>query len=569
MGQGHSPHQDLQQAVRRSEARVGKLSVSGRYHRLPKRLEDEYDLASTVLGTGYNGDVVMARSKSGGLKYAVKGFKLRGVSKEDLKQLQDEAEIFLSMDHPHVARLVDVYESKDRLDLVMELLAGGELFKRVVEKKVFHEEDAAKTTSQMLKAINYIHSHGICHRDLKLENFLYESKEHDHLKLIDFGFSHVWTPNTTMAVACGTLSYVAPEVLAMKYTSQCDMWSLGVITFILLVGYRPFGGSEMEQTRCIKRGKYQMKKASWAHVSKEALDFVKQLLVVDPTERMTAEQALAHPWIAKKDDMVRSSRRVDTATASAICTFAEASQFRRACLSMMAWCLTNQERSQVRDMFMQLDTTNTGTIQLWELKKVLEDKFDIDDERSIEIFDALDTSHREEINYTEFLAAMVSTRIAMHDDLLDKTFRRFDLNSTGHITLENLQEVLGEHFSASEVGDLLKNPDLSHDGKSISYSEFIKYLKDGSAGQAYADAADRVIDQELSRTPERKNTKKKTMTPKTPDSKSDSARTPQRQSHEKSKGGKPQRSSKSEPVQSKTSDAQDDRAQGGCKCVMQ
>merc|ERR1719183_2388648 len=117
---------------------------------------------------------------------------------------------------------------------------GGELFQRVQERRKFNETDAADASSQMLLAINYVHSHGMVHRDLKLENFLYESAKSDHLKLIDFGFSKVWEPNTKMALSCGTLSYVAPEVLAKDYTSQCDMWSFGVIVFILLVGYMPF-----------------------------------------------------------------------------------------------------------------------------------------------------------------------------------------------------------------------------------------------------------------------------------------------------------------------------------------
>lgn len=128
------------------------------------------------------------------------------------------------MDHPHVASLTDVYESEDQLYLVMECMLGGELFDRVVKRKRFTEKDAAKAVYQMLLAVNYIHSHDVVHRDIKLENFLYEAQDSDHLKLIDFGFSKIWQPNTTMAVSCGTLAYVAPEVLEKSYTSQCDLW---------------------------------------------------------------------------------------------------------------------------------------------------------------------------------------------------------------------------------------------------------------------------------------------------------------------------------------------------------
>jgi len=221
----------LDQVTERAAKRVGQVAVSGRYNRLPKRIEDDYNLEKRkVLGTGYNGAVFMAKSKTSERKFAVKEFRLQGVTAEKKEELETEAEIFLSMDHPHVARLVDVFECDHSLNLVMECMEGGELFDRVREKKTFSNNDAAYAVYQMLLAINYIHKRGVVHRDLKLENFLYESKGSDHLKLIDFGFSHIWEPNTTMALSCGTLSYVAPEVLRKKYTSQCDMWSLGVIT---------------------------------------------------------------------------------------------------------------------------------------------------------------------------------------------------------------------------------------------------------------------------------------------------------------------------------------------------
>merc|ERR1712048_298793 len=183
-------------------------------------------------------------------------------------------------DHPHVARLVDVYESSDRLSLVMECMEGGELFDRVSERKVFSETDASHATWQMLLAVNYIHSKNVVHRDLKLENFLYESKNTDHLKLIDFGFSKIWEKNTKMELSCGTLSYVAPEVLKKSYTSQCDMWSLGVIVFILLVGYMPFSGDDEVQFAHIKAGRYKKKPERWNSISEVAKDFTFKLLLV-------------------------------------------------------------------------------------------------------------------------------------------------------------------------------------------------------------------------------------------------------------------------------------------------
>mmetsp|Transcript_74030 Transcript_74030/g.194173 ORF Transcript_74030/g.194173 Transcript_74030/m.194173 type:complete len:560 (-) Transcript_74030:106-1785(-) len=489
----------LNDALKRAESRAGKHSVSGRYRRLPKRLEDDYDVETKVLGTGYNGSVYRAKHKLTGGNYAVKGFHLHGITADKRRELETEAEIFLSMDHPHVARLVDVYDCEKRLNLVMECMEGGELFDRVKQLKRFSEADAAEALGQMLLAVNYIHAMGIVHRDIKLENFLYEKKDSNHLKLIDFGFSHVWEPDTKMKLSCGTLSYVAPEVLDQSYTSQCDLWSLGVIGFILVAGYMPFYGSEEEQIDSIRKGRYAHKPQKWAQVSPAAKDFVDGLLVVDPAKRMTAEQALRHPFIAEADSMRGGqSGEVDTDIVSALQDFAQASEFRRACMSVMAWSLTNEERSKVRDAFIAMDENKHGTITLGELKKVLTEKFSIEDDQVQQIFDALDTGNTDVIHYTEFLAAMVSTRIAMHDDLLKTTFQRFDVDNTGYITVENLRVVLGDSFSGDEVENLIKEADANGDGQ-LSYDEFFTYLKDGVAAgdSTLANVADKILDNEI------------------------------------------------------------------------
>jgi len=491
----------LEEALSRAEGRVGKITITGRYHRNPKKLTDDYEVEKTVLGSGYNGSVFMAKTKTGKEKYAVKAFKLNGVPKEKKEELVTECEIFLAMDHPHVARLVDVYESEEKLDLVMECMSGGELFQRVTERKRFSERDAAEAVRQMLLAINYIHSHGVVHRDLKLENFLYESNESNHLKLIDFGFSKVWHRNTKMDLSCGTLAYVAPEVLDKDYTSQCDLWSLGVIVFILLVGYMPFSGTEQAHVKAIKSGKYLVKPDKWKTVSDTAQAFVKALLVVKPTERLTAEQAMQHAFVlsasAAEQDVDRNAS-IDQATVDALCSFGQASKFRRACMNVMAWSLTNEERKQVRDAFLELDQDKTGTVKLWEFKKVMEDQFHVSDEQAISVFHALDAGHTDEIHYSEFLAAMCSSRIALHDDLLKSTFRRLDTDNTGFITVANLKEVLGGSFDGEEVEEMLKEADLKHEGK-ISLEDFIAYMKDPGASESHINAAGAIIDNGVSK----------------------------------------------------------------------
>jgi len=483
----------LDRATQRVEQRVGRISIEGRYHRLPARLEDHYEVEKKALGSGYNGAVLLARNKETRQKVAVKAFKLHGVSKEKKKELVTEAEIFLGMDHPHVARLVDVYENEEALSLVMECMEGGELFDRVTERKIFSEKDAAGAAWQMLLAVNYIHSCGVVHRDLKLENFLYERKDTDFLKLIDFGFSKIWEKNTKMELSCGTLSYVAPEVLGKSYTSQCDLWSLGVIVFILLVGYMPFSGSsERQQVSAIRSGKYNMRKDRWSRVSAAGFDFVQKLLVVDPEVRLNAEQALEHPWVQKQHVSGRQEE-MSSDIADALVGFARESQFRRSVMQLMAWSLTAEERAEVRGAFLELDSSKTGIIKLSELKQVLEAKFHVTEDEAAQVFNALDTNHDHEINYSEFLAAMVSSRIALHDDLIKETFRRFDAENAGYITQEALTQILGEDIDVKHV---MAQIDQNHDNK-ISHAEFIAYLRNGNAHASHEDAANRLIDKHL------------------------------------------------------------------------
>lgn len=476
MGNKPGIHTAFEKVTSRLEERIGKIPLTGRYHRLPRRIEDDYEVQNTVLGSGYNGVVRMATRKgaTGNAKFAVKAFKLSKVVGAKRGQLEAEVEIFLAMDHPHVTTLFDVYESEDTLNLVMECMDGGELFDRLTEVKRFSERDAADSVWQMLLALNYLHSHGIVHRDLKLENFLYDCKGSNHLKLIDFGFSKMWDPNIKMHASCGTLSYIAPEVLRKCYTSQCDLWSLGVITFILLSGYMPFSGEKALQTRNISEGHYFMKPERWKGISEDAKDITRSLLQVSPEARLTAQGALDHPWMAKRHKIMGKAS-VDIGVANALRQFGHASRFRRCCMEMMAWSLSNDERNKVREQFLAMDTDNSGTITMGELRTVLQNQLGVGENELLTIFSALDSHHDEEIHYSDFLAAMVSTRIELHDDLLWTTFQKFDTDHSGYITASDLREILGDSFEGAQVDELLAEADVIGDHR-ISYAEFVASL---------------------------------------------------------------------------------------------
>jgi len=476
---------DLEQTVSRARRRVGALSVNGRYHKAPHKLEDKYTLENTTLGTGYNGSVMRCRRKRSNDRYAVKHFELRGVDHDKLKELANEVEIILSMDHPNVVRLMEVYETGRGISLVMECCEGGELFARVSQVKVFPEKEAAVTTQQMLLALNYIHTEGIVHRDLKLENFMYDQQDSDFLKLIDFGFSKFFKQGQTMDESLGTVTYVAPEVLSKSYAQgSCDLWSMGVIVFILLSGCMPFmASSDAAIMRAIRRGAYQMHATRWGGITEAAKDFVRRLLVVDPSKRMTAQEALKHEWLSQVRFADRATDAGLVLPAVQVCQafsgFAKSTEFHKVCMQMMAWSLPLDERRKLRYTFLAMDKTCTGVLNLSELHDFLvasslgQDEVDM----VLRAFDELDTDHDGDVHYSDFLAAMMCPRLKLpDDDVLHDAFRRFDTEHRGYLTQRQLEDMLGGRLEHEDIERIFETVDGNHDGH-LDLDEFVAYAQ--------------------------------------------------------------------------------------------
>jgi len=461
----------------RLQPRAGSISIMGRCHKAPRTLEQDYQMGSKVLGTGYNGSVKLATARRGSSNQsvAVKTFRLKGLKPKKKAQLQTEIEVFLAMDHPHVARLFDVYETDTALHLVMECVEGGELFDRVMDVKSFNEQQAADAARQMLLSLHYLHSHGMVHRDLKLENFLYDLQGSNHLKMIDFGFSKYTDEKTRMRTSCGTLAYVAPEVLKRSYTSQCDLWSMGVIVFILLSGHMPFHGESDAQIHDIKKGKYVFKQEYWGNISASAKEFTRSLLEVDPTRRLNSGTALEHKWITQ--NCAAQNLDIDVSVFDALRSWSAAPKMQRACMSMMAWTLTNKHHEKVRDYFLALDRDHDGTISPAELREAMRgSRLSVSEATFQEMFQVLEQSGGIEIHYSDFLAAMMSTRIDLDEDILSSTFQKFDLDSSGFITAADLRTILGDTFEGEKVEELVSEADDKKDGK-IDYQEFSQYAR--------------------------------------------------------------------------------------------
>jgi serine/threonine protein kinase len=285
---------------------VEKLSASAHAalllrYRPGRSLMDDYDVTDDVLGTGLNGGVMLA-SRRGypSQRVAVKRLCMATACDRKRTAIYSEVAVQLSMDHPHIARLFDVYESSDCFELAMECLEGGELFCHIQQLNRLPEAAIAGLTRQLLGAVRYMHQRDVLHRDLKLENIMFTAYDRHNLKIIDFGLSKIRRKKENKLVTdCGTLPYTAPEVvLKRSYTDQCDIWSLGVIVFVMLSGQMPFRGSDAELVSAITSGRYAMQAGQWGAISHEARSLVSGMLSVDPRTRLTAKQALQHPWIA-------------------------------------------------------------------------------------------------------------------------------------------------------------------------------------------------------------------------------------------------------------------------------
>ena len=224
------------------------------------------------------------------------------LTKEDEIALKDEIQVLKELQHQHIIRLYDVYEEKDFWYLVTEKMLGGELFDRIVSKSFYNEKEARDVCKILFEAIGYCHSHSVAHRDLKPENLLLRSEDNDsEIKIADFGFAKkVLTPNS-LTTQCGTPGYVAPEILeGVAYDTKSDMWSLGVIVYILLGGYPPFiEQNQRELFRKIRKGQYEFHEEYWGSVSDDAKDLISSLLTVQPAKRLSAEEALQHKWMVK------------------------------------------------------------------------------------------------------------------------------------------------------------------------------------------------------------------------------------------------------------------------------
>lgn len=257
-----------------------------------------------TLGSGTYASVKEAVHIETGRHFAVKVINKRLMEGRE-HMIRNEISVLkkISQGHPNIVTLWDYFETANNLYLVTDLALGGELFDRICAKQYFHERDAAKLVETTVSAVAYLHDNGIVHRDLKPENLLFRSKEDDSdLLIADFGLSKIIDDSTfsTLNTTCGTPGYMAPEIFKKQgHGKPVDMWAIGVITYFLLCGYTPFDrDNQNEEIQAICTADYAFEPEEyWQEVSESARDFIRRCLTIDKSSRMTAHEALSHPWL--------------------------------------------------------------------------------------------------------------------------------------------------------------------------------------------------------------------------------------------------------------------------------
>ncbi|GMP47784.1 hypothetical protein CsSME_00015367 [Camellia sinensis var. sinensis] len=448
------------------------------------RLRDHYVLGKK-LGQGQFGTTYQCTEKSTGAQYACKSIpKRKLMCRDDYDDVWREIQIMHHLsEHPNVVRIKGTYEDNLFVHLVMELCAGGELFDRIVQKGQYSERNAARLIKTIVAVVEACHSLGVMHRDLKPENFLFDTPDEDAtLKATDFGLSIFYKPGQYHSDVVGSPYYVAPEVLHKFYGPEIDVWSAGIILYILLSGVPPFWAeTDAGIFKQILKGKLDFKSDPWPQISDSAKDLIQKMLCRDPRTRITAHEVLCHPWIV--DDRLAPDKPLDSAVLSRLKQFSAMNKLKKMALHVIAQKLSEEEIGGLKQLFKMIDTDNSGTITFEELKAGLKRVgSELMESEIMSLMNAADINNSGTIDYGEFLAATLHLNKMETEENLLIAFSFFDKDGSGYITIDELQQACRD-FGLGDVqlDEMIEEIDQDNDGR-IDYSEFATMMRKGDGG---------------------------------------------------------------------------------------
>ncbi len=458
---------------------------------------DLFYIREKTLGHGSYGTVYLVKHKQLHRYFAMKVIRKSHKNKSEEDSLMNEINILRKMDHPNILKMTDFYNQKKEYDIITEYCQEGELFNEIKAYAPFNETITGYYMKQILKAVCYCHGMNIVHRDLKPENILIvkRMKNGCHpIKIIDFGTAKVFSKEKRETLLIGSAYYIAPEVLDRNYTEKCDIWSCGVIMYILLTGRPPFGGNtDMEIMQKIKTGKFDLTKYPWGIISKEAKDLIKDLLQLNPGQRLTAEKALKHPWFQTKqvkqiESMNNLTKHNTIKLVENLTKYRSDNILRCAVIAYLVHNNTQlKEAHEAIKLFNQIDENGDGRITKEELYNGLQhylDKKGDELKEEVElIFSHIDADHNGFIEYEEFIRAAIDKNYFLSDNFIKFAFSYFDRDGSGNITMEEVRNLFylnEKNKKSAEAEKQLKSSfdeiDINHDG-SLSFEEFVQMMK--------------------------------------------------------------------------------------------
>ncbi|KAF5775174.1 putative protein kinase CAMK-CDPK family [Helianthus annuus] len=436
------------------------------------------------LGRGQFGVTHLCTSKQTGEQLACKTIAKRKLAnKEDMDDVRREVQIMHHLSgQQNIVDLKGAFEDKHSVHLVMELCAGGELFDRIIAKGYYTERGAASLLRTIVQIVHTCHSMGVIHRDLKPENFLLLDKdENAPLKATDFGLSVFYKQGEVFGDIVGSAYYIAPEVLKRKYGPEIDIWSIGVMLYILLCGVPPFWAeSEHGIFNAILRGYVDFTSDPWPTISPQAKDLVRKMLNSDPKQRLTAQEVLCHPWI--KEDGEAPDTPLDNAVMGRLKQFRAMNKFKKVALRVIAGCLSEEEIMGLKEMFKGMDTDNSGTITLEELKQGLSKQGPKLSEKEVkQLLEAADADGNGTIDYDEFITATMHMNRMDREEHLYTAFQYFDKDNSGYISIEEMEQAIRDYGmnDGRDIKEIISEIDTDNDGR-INYDEFVAMMRKGN-----------------------------------------------------------------------------------------
>ncbi|CAN1305037.1 Calcium-dependent protein kinase 4 [Linum perenne] len=440
-------------------------------------IRDLYNLGRK-LGQGQFGTTYLCTEISSGNEYACKSISKRKlISREDVDDVRREIQIMHHLaGHKNIVTIKGAYEDPLYVHIVMELCSGGELFDRIIQRGHYSERKAAELTKIIVGVVEACHSLGVMHRDLKPENFLLVNKDDDFsLKAIDFGLSVFFKPGQIFTDVVGSPYYVAPEVLLKHYGPAADVWTAGVILYILLSGVPPFWAETQQGIfDAVLKGHIDFDSDPWPLISDSGKDLIRRMLCKSPKERLTAHEVLCHPWICENG--VAPDRALDTAVLTRLKQFSAMNKLKKMALRVIAESLSEEEIAGLKEMFKSMDTDSSGAITFDELKAGLRRYGSTMKDTEIrDLMDAADVDNSGTIDYGEFIAATIHLNKLEREEHLVAAFRYFDKDGSGYITVDEL------HMTDVFLEDIIREVDQDNDGR-IDYGEFVAMMQKGNAG---------------------------------------------------------------------------------------